>query len=203
MRCRLVVVVACLMVVAPARANHGEEHILTAEKQPGSESPSGSLSSGAGPSSSMSFSSLLERLTGALGGGDPKDEFLQADVAFVPSVRVGDDNMLHVKWDIADGYYLYRHKFRFAVRDPHPIEVGPARFPPGELQTDEFFGRVEVFYGEVEAALPVAGTPAFTATLDVTYQGCADAGLCYPPIEKSIPIEFRRASVSKTPAPPQ
>ncbi len=199
MRRWLIVVATCLMVVAPARAYHGKEDVLPAEEEPTSESPPGSLSSGAGRSGSISFSSLLKRLTGGLGGAEPKDEFLHPDVAFVPSVTVGDDDVLHVKWDIADGYYLYRDKFRFAVRDAHSLELGSARFPPGEIRTDEFFGRVEVFYDEVQATLPVAGTSASTATLDVTYQGCADAGLCYPPIEKSIPVEFGGAAVSTTP----
>lgn len=198
MRRRLIVVTTCLMLSAPARADHGEAGASPEEEKPTAQPPAGSLSPGAGWRDSMPFWSVLERLTGGSGGAEAKDEFLHPDVAFVLSLSVGgDDDVLHLKWDIADGYYLYRDKFRFAARQG--LQLGPARFPPGEIRTDEFFGRVEVFYDEVRVTLPVTDVTASTGTLDVTYQGCADAGLCYPPIEKSIPVELGGAAVSPTP----
>ena len=115
-------------------------------------------------------------------------EFLDPAVAFKPSARALDDRTLEVQFDIAKGYYLYRDKFRFAAEG---ATFGPAEFPKGETHQDENFGQVEVFYKTVTIRLPVTA-PAGPAqlALKVTAQGCADAGVCYPPHSQVLAVDL-------------
>jgi len=138
-------------------------------------------------------SSALERLLG-LGegiviGDSGGDEFLDPDVAFVLSAAATGPDAVEARWDIAEGYYLYRKKFRFKAADGSGASLGEAGFPPGQVKDDEYFGPMEVYYGSVAAQVPVAGAAAAGPfDVDITYQGCADAGLCYPPITKTVSL---------------
>jgi len=113
-------------------------------------------------------------------------DFLPPDVAF----RVGaglDGNFVHVRWVIADGYYLYRQKIEIKAESPDLVVAAPA-LPKGVAKTDPFLGTQEIYRQQLDA------TAAFTRydggahplQIKVTYQGCADAGLCYPPISKVL-----------------
>ncbi len=134
--------------------------------------------------------------------GDSDDEFLQPDVAFKLSAAPGDGDTAIARWEIADGYYLYRARMRFAAAQPEGASVGEPVLPAGKVKEDEYFGRMEVYYDAVEARLPLAGLGgAREAVLDVTYQGCADAGLCYPPITKSLVVSLDGAGGPGTGAP--
>ena len=94
-----------------------------------------------------------------------------------------------MRWDIAEGYYLYRDKFRFRAADGSGASLGEAGFPEGMIKDDEYFGPMVVYYGSVAALVPVAGAaPGGALDVDITYQGCADAGLCYPPITKTVSL---------------
>ncbi|MEF8727367.1 MAG: protein-disulfide reductase DsbD [Accumulibacter sp.] len=119
------------------------------------------------------------------------EEFLDPAVAFKPSVRALDGQTLEVRFSIAKGYYLYRDKFRFAV-EPATIRLGTPLLPPGKEKHDETFGRVEVFYDQVLIRLPVErDSPGpLPLTLRVTSQGCADAGICYPPQQHTLAVEL-------------
>ena len=138
-------------------------------------------------------SPALERLLG-LGegiviGGSGADEFLDPDVAFVLSAAAAGPGAIEARWDIAEGYYLYRDKFRFRPLDGSGASLGEAGFPKGKMKDDEYFGPMEVYYGAVAARVPVAGAaPGEAIDVDITYQGCADAGLCYPPITKTVSL---------------
>ena len=138
-------------------------------------------------------SPALERLLG-LGegiviGGSGADEFLDPDVAFVLSAAAAGPDAIEARWDIAEGYYLYRDKFRFRPPDGSGASLGEAGFPKGKMKDDEYFGPMEVYYGAVAARVPVAGAaPGEAIDVDITYQGCADAGLCYPPITKTVSL---------------
>ena len=117
-------------------------------------------------------------LGGGFGGEEPA--FLPVDEAF----RLGadlDSEPARVFWQLEPGYYLYRHRLDFALRRAGDAELGAVTIPDGLRKTDEYFGDVEVYYLDlaVTVALP-ADLPA-DALLAVDYQGCADAGLCYPP----------------------
>ena len=124
------------------------------------------------------------------GGLSDKDEpFLDPEVAFVVSGAAppaGEE--ARVRWDIAPGYYLYRERLVFAPAEGEAFRIGGVELPDGETRHDAYFGEMEVYYREVEAKLPLLaeGPLPREARLDVTYQGCADAGLCYPPITKTL-----------------
>ena len=142
-------------------------------------------------------SSALDALTAfdsSIGLGSGQPEFLGPEVAFLLSSELRDGK-LQVRWAIQDAYYLYRKKFAFSVLEGSNDFIGTAEFTPAKLKHDEYFGDVEVYYGVALAAIPVLKAPANgILKLQVTYQGCADAGLCYPPIKKilehTIPVGF-------------
>ena len=148
------------------------------------------------PSGAASFAETSPALAKLLGlgegiaiGGSNEDQFLDPDVAFVLNAVATGPGAMEARWDIAEGYYLYREKFRFRAADGSRASLGEAGFPEGMIKDDEYFGPMEVYYGSVAALVPVAGgAPGDVVDVDVTYQGCADAGLCYPPITKTVSL---------------
>lgn len=118
-------------------------------------------------------------------------DLLPPDQAFQFTSKVKKADRLVLSWDIANGYYLYRNKFRFASMTPG-IKVGEQSFPPSHTKHDEFFGDVEIFrnYLEIEIPLHREDSKPSKLILDVQFQGCADAGVCYPPIQKTISFDL-------------
>lgn len=111
------------------------------------------------------------------------DSFLPVDQAFVMDFRQ-QDNELIVNWTIADGYYMYRDKFKYggvAVSFSHPA------YPASMQIEDEFFGVTEVYFHQLTLKIPLSDI-AEDAFLRIQYMGCAEAGLCYPPVNKEIPL---------------
>ena len=98
---------------------------------------------------------------------------------------------IEVGFEIAKGYYLYRDKFKFAV-DGESVALGSPVFPKGKEKIDENFGKVEVYYKNVAIRLPVERNASGTLPLklNVTSQGCADAGVCYPPQTQTVSVEL-------------
>ena len=140
---------------------------------------------------STAIKRLLELTGSAEIGASGGDEFLDPDVAFVLRAAAAGPGAIEARWDIADGYYLYRDRFRFRASDGSGASLGDAGFPKGKMKDDEYFGPMEVYYHTVAAFVPV--TRAATAggaalDVDITYQGCAEAGLCYPPITKTVSL---------------
>ena len=112
-------------------------------------------------------------------------EFLPVDEAYELSVIGTTERGALLQWLIAPDYYLYRHAFAAKARtSSQDIEVALA-IPDGLAKTDEFFGDVEVYYGALDASVELAES-AELIELSITYQGCADAGLCYPPETKTF-----------------
>nr|WP_236645386.1 protein-disulfide reductase DsbD [Aidingimonas lacisalsi] len=109
---------------------------------------------------------------------DDNEDFLPVNDAFQASAW-HDDDTLYVGFENAQGYYLYRHRFQIESRDD--TALGDPVLPPGEAKTDEFLGDVNVFYDRVVIEVPLKSEAATPLPLRVTFQGCADAGLCYPP----------------------
>lgn len=112
---------------------------------------------------------------------------LPPDQAFRLSARALDPSTLEVRFDIADGYYLYRDRLAFHVT---PLSVGRVDLPPGKVKHDAFFGDVETYRGAVVVRLPLAraGQPGERVTLHADSQGCADAGVCYPPNPQQLQV---------------
>ena len=127
---------------------------------------------------------------GLLGPASNEDQFLPVDQAFVFSVRADGADRALLDWQIAPGYYLYRHRTSAKTATPG-FALGEIAMPEGRKKTDEFFGDVEVYYGNLNASVPVTrpeGASSFE--IQVSYQGCADAGLCYPPVTKTVAVEL-------------
>src|SRR5262249_59220354 len=97
--------------------------------------------------------------------------------------------------EIAEGYYLYRARIKVRTTSAN-AQLGTPRFPPGQVKTDEYFGKQEVYHHELAASVPVARSSGgeLELPLEVTYQGCADAGLCYPPQTKSVSVRLPGAA---------
>ncbi len=130
-------------------------------------------------------------------------DFLPPDEAFRITARV-DGALLRVHWAIADGYYLYRSKFDISA-ESFGLNVEPAVFPPGITRTDAWFGSQEIFQHDVEALVGFHRTDggAHPLQIRVAYQGCAEAGLCYPLLVKVLDPDARAmplASPAITPA---
>ncbi len=122
-------------------------------------------------------------------GNDEANEFLPPDEAFRPSLHAVGDGVVEARWQIAEGYYLYRDKFQFALLEPAGALLGDAELPPGKLKEDPLFGEVAVFHDEVVARLPVSmPADADRLRLKVGYQGCAEAGICYPPSTRELTV---------------
>jgi len=128
-------------------------------------------------------------------GGGPKTEggFLPMDQAFEFSASSSSPDRVTLRWEVADGYYLYRDKLKVAAVDG-AATLGAPQLPAGKLHVDEYFGEQVVYYNELVVNVPVSA-PAGTRrlALDVSYMGCADAGLCYPPTTKRIDVELGAA----------
>lgn len=116
-----------------------------------------------------------------------ENELLPADEAFAASIGPGEANEVLLNWDIAEGYYLYRHAFRFAT-EAAGITLGDAQIPSGKKYEDEFFGEVETYRGALSIRMPFEGEIPDDLTVEVSYQGCADLGICYPPVSKELRV---------------
>jgi thiol:disulfide interchange protein DsbD len=113
-------------------------------------------------------------------------DFLPPDAAFRVTAHV-DGDLLRIRYVIADGYYLYRQKMAVAAESPD-LTLAEPNFPTGTTKTDPYLGTQEIFLQQVEATVPYQRHDAGAHPLQIklTYQGCAEAGLCYPPIVKVI-----------------
>jgi thiol:disulfide interchange protein DsbD len=119
-----------------------------------------------------------------------EDDLLPPDQAFGFVASVKDGRTLHVNWQIAEGYYLYREKIQLELVNADGVTLGNYDIPRGTPKQDEAFGQVEIFHNELGFDLPlIRSTQAVqTITLQAKYQGCADRGVCYPPMSKKIDL---------------
>lgn len=134
---------------------------------------------------------------GQLGGS----QFLPVDEAFQPILIPVDGNTVEVSWRIAPGYYLYKDKISVKSLSDD-VQLGKLNLPQGKLKFDEFFGESEVYIEDVFARLPLArATPAaVNLELELSYQGCAEDGLCYPPITRIVSLALHEvAAVAEIP----
>lgn len=125
------------------------------------------------------------------------DEFLPPDQAFRFGAGMQRADSVALTWVIAEGYYLYKDRISIASDTPN-VQIGKPLLPKGEPKHDEYFGDTEVYHEVLEASLPIAraADSTGTLTLKVTYQGCAEGGLCYNPIAKTVALELPRTDVA-------
>ncbi|KPK59949.1 MAG: hypothetical protein AMJ59_08775 [Gammaproteobacteria bacterium SG8_31] len=135
-------------------------------------------------------SPVLSLLTSdTVSGGE---EFLPPDQAFRFTAEVVNRDWVEVNWQIADGYYLYRHSLGFTALGEGQ-SVGEPVIPDGKRKQDEFFGEVEVYYGELSVRLPVSVADGGGLDLEARYQGCAEDGICYPPMARQVNLSLSDA----------
>lgn len=115
-------------------------------------------------------------------------DFLPPEQAFAFSATLSAPDTLKVQYRIAPGYYMYRERFGLSISPVNAVALGRPEYPPGEVKYDPTFEKdMEVYHDSVAISVPLSpGDQAFTLT--VTSQGCADAGLCYPPMDSQVKI---------------
>ncbi|MGY5465088.1 protein-disulfide reductase DsbD [Citrobacter koseri] len=127
-----------------------------------------------------------------------RSQFVPADQAFSFDFQQNQHD-LNLSWQVKDGYYLYRKQISIT---PSQAEIAEVRLPAGVWHEDEFYGKSEIYRKRLNIPV-IVNQAASGATLTVTYQGCADAGFCYPPETKTVPLsEVSASTVAKsTPSP--
>jgi thiol:disulfide interchange protein DsbD len=126
---------------------------------------------------------------------ETKPEFLPVEKAFVFTSERLESGETQLYWQIADGYYLYQKRLKF---DGLPAEQHPV-LPEGEAHSDEFFGEQQVYRQGLELKIPAGAT----GQIKVGFQGCADAGLCYPPHTQVVDLGGASAIAATNEAPDQ
>ena len=130
---------------------------------------------------------FLPAFAAAFAAGLPaQPKLLPPEQAFRLSARALDPSTIEARFDVADGYYLYRDRIHFSVGSSGDL---PAELPKGQRKHDEFFGDVETYRGPVVIRVPLpAAIPGRTLTLHADSQGCADVGVCYPPNPQKLEV---------------
>jgi thiol:disulfide interchange protein DsbD len=159
------------------------------------------------PPSSGDLGDSALPITLDLGGPGQQVEFLPVEEAYKLAIDLDSgpsgQPVIRLYAQIAKGYYLYKHRFAFKLNDTAGQAVAlDADFPPAIQRTDEFFGEVEVFYHDLDLTL-MPRKAAGQGELMVGYQGCADAGLCYPPEKAWFRLDFDQGTATPIAAPPK
>ena len=102
-----------------------------------------------------------------------------------------ENGQVTAEYTIADGYYMYRDAFQFDLETDN-VTFGDPQVPDGKIKNDEFFGDVEVYRNKVAITLPLefTGTHPESVRIKTTGQGCADMGVCYPPLYQSLVLNL-------------
>jgi thiol:disulfide interchange protein DsbD len=134
------------------------------------------------------FNDRLEQVFADLADSAPEEpDILDPDEAFIISAEILNADQLQFSWEIADGYYLYRDNFRFNI-ERSDITPRPAVISRGKIKEDPDFGRVEVLHHQASAILQLnkENTDEMILNMVVTYQGCKEDVICYPPVNKNL-----------------
>jgi thiol:disulfide interchange protein DsbD len=134
---------------------------------------------------------LLLLLLPGLAASQSENDYLLPQEAFRLTGQAEDPGFVQVTWQIAEGYYLYRSKIKLSSESAD-ITLGEATFPKGKIKQDPYFGDMEVYRNSVSIRIPIqrSNGSANTLTLMTVSQGCADAGLCYPPQKEKVSIQL-------------
>ena len=125
-------------------------------------------------------------------------EFLPVEEAYQLAIEIEGDHSVRVYWHIEDAYYLYQHRFAFELQDDSgPVEFA-VDFPSAIERQDEYFGDVKVYYNDADISLQLQHQIGSSGlgVLKISSQGCADAGLCYPPQTEYFQLDFTNGTVS-------
>ncbi len=130
--------------------------------------------------------------------GGAADNLLEPEKAFRFSARALDAASIEVSFAIAEGYYMYRDRFKFAL-EPSEARLGPPELPAGVPYKDQFFGEMQIYRKHVRIRLPVQGGEGKTVGLAVISQGCADIGVCYVPMDSKATLQLAAAGGAELP----
>lgn len=127
------------------------------------------------------LATLLAPLTAVAQG------LLDPEVAFRASARLVRADLIEVRYQTAPGYYLYRDRLAFAL-EPAEAMLGKPRLPAGKTKHDEFFGKQVIYRHRTVVTVPVTAGSGVPLTLTADLQGCADIGVCYPPVRRKFTL---------------
>ena len=122
-----------------------------------------------------------------------EDEFLSPDIAFKLDITAVDAQHLNAHFQIVPGYYLYKQRLKFLIKDASTGKIDSVSLPAGEIKDDPNFGKQEVYHHDFDAAIQLSDTN--NPVIHATYQGCSEKGLCYAPITKIMPINLSAENV--------
>ena len=135
------------------------------------------------------------------------NDLLPPEQAFKFYAQALDHKTVEVHWQIADGYYLYREKISLSIPNSDSVKLSPYSIPHGTPKSDEAFGDVEIFHHALSFSIPIKQSidPPVPFELKAGFQGCAEVGVCYPPMSKTIVIEPRpiQSNTIKKPVAPE
>jgi thiol:disulfide interchange protein DsbD len=118
-------------------------------------------------------------------------DLLPVDDAFRLEAEAVAKDAIEFRWKVAPGYYLYKERIKVVLADTASFKADPLQLPPGKIKEDQFFGRMETYRDSVTAKLTGAAAEGVTMLrFKVSYQGCADAGICYPPQRKEVVVSL-------------
>lgn len=138
------------------------------------------------------LASSIALASGPFGNNSEEEEFLTAEEAFQLTTTANPPDQIKLYWNIAEGYYLYRHRITIKSSNDNTV-VSEFELPKGKEKYDEFFGDVEIFENSLDVPVNVTSSTG-TVNIAVGYQGCAHAGLCYPPVTKNISVNLPASS---------
>ena len=123
----------------------------------------------------------------AAAAGAHGQELLDPEVAFQATAALVKPGLIEIRYLTAPGYYLYRDRLAFDV-EPASAKLGKPRLPPGKVKHDKFFGKQLIYRNSTVVRLPVSVTGDTPLTLVADLQGCADLGVCYPPVRRKYAL---------------
>jgi len=137
-------------------------------------------------SQESTLSNFLDKLS-------PSRELLPAERAFQFSARLLNRSAIELSWQIAPGYYLYREKFSFSIEPQNGVSLARFEMPHGLPHDDAEFGSVEIFRDDLVVTVPLVSPLGSEEVIEFTanFQGCADRGVCYPPMSQMIRLDAR------------
>ncbi len=123
--------------------------------------------------------------------------FLKRSEAYRLTLKSPDPSLIRAHFHVAHGYYLYQNKIRFTLLSPRTgITLGPVAMPPASIEHNPYLGTLTIYKRSFVVPLPLTGArPGETLRVQVHYQGCAQAGICYPPVTRVITVTTPAAAV--------
>jgi thiol:disulfide interchange protein DsbD len=132
----------------------------------------------------------LSSIANSLIDDSDTESFLSPDAAFKLDLIAKDAQNIQAKFTVAPGYYLYRERIKFVAQSPAEVKISEIALPTGEIKNDANFGKQEVYHHDFDAGIKLVASSNKLVTINASYQGCSEKGLCYAPIKKTFTIDL-------------